>query len=73
MTSIPRPSGVWTLRLGGISLLLHRRSWLMFTLLVLVLLPPPQATRRTELAARAPRAIRPLGVRRVVVRMGLLT
>jgi iron complex transport system permease protein len=38
MTSIPTPSGVWTLRLGGISLLLHRRSWLMFTLLVLVLL-----------------------------------
>ena len=38
MTSIPTPSGVWTLRLAGISLLLHRRSWLMFTLLVLVLL-----------------------------------
>ena len=42
-------------------------------LLVVELLPPPQATSRTELAARAPRAMRPLGDRRWVVRMGLLT
>lgn len=31
------PSGVWTLRLGAISLLLHRRNWLMFALLSVVL------------------------------------
>ena len=31
------PSGVWTLRIGGLSLLLHRRNWLMFGLLALLL------------------------------------
>ena len=36
MTSIT-PSGVWTLRLGGMSLLLHRRNWLMCGLLTLLL------------------------------------
>ncbi len=36
MSSIT-PSGVWTLRLGGMSLLLHRRNWLMCGLLILLL------------------------------------
>lgn len=36
MTSIT-PNGVWTLRLGGMSLLLHRRNWLMCGLLTLLL------------------------------------
>lgn len=31
------PTGVWTLRLGAMSLLLHRRNWLMFALLSAVL------------------------------------
>src|SRR5690606_21231676 len=31
------PTGVWTLRLGAMSLLLHRRNWLMFALLSVVL------------------------------------
>ncbi|MCQ4279205.1 iron ABC transporter permease [Pseudomonas stutzeri] len=31
------PSGVWALRIGGLSLLLHRRNWLMCGLLTLLL------------------------------------
>ncbi len=31
------PSGVWTLRMGSLSLLLHRRNWLMCGLLTLLL------------------------------------
>ena len=31
------PTGVWTLRLGAMSLLLHSRNWLMFALLSAVL------------------------------------
>src|SRR5690606_457000 len=37
MPPIANPSGVWTLRIGGLSLLLHRRNWLMFSLLSLLL------------------------------------
>ncbi|MEB2327047.1 MAG: iron ABC transporter permease [Pseudomonas sp.] len=37
MPPIANPSGVWTLRIGGLSLLLHRRNWLMFGLLSLLL------------------------------------
>lgn len=37
MTPPPSPSGAWTLRLGALSLLLHRRSWLLCALLLLVL------------------------------------
>ena len=31
------PSGVWALRIGSLSLLLHRRNWLMCGLLTLLL------------------------------------
>lgn len=37
MPALPPPSGVWTLRAGNLSLLLHRRTWLMSLLLLAAL------------------------------------
>lgn len=37
MAPLPSPTGVWALRLGGLSLLLHRRTWLVSLLLLALL------------------------------------